>query len=70
MDRDEVVKQLERWTVLVLEEALALFDKGVSPTRLMATAITIADARLEGEIAARKASALAIPGTVNRFPKH
>jgi ribosomal protein L7/L12 len=70
MDRDEVIKQLERWTILVLEEAIGLLDRGVGPTRLMAIAIATADARLDAEVTARNASGLTLPAGMTRIRNH
>jgi hypothetical protein len=63
MDRDEFLKQLDRWNELLREEAVQLFDKGVGADRLMSTAITIADARLAAEIRDRHARVLALPAS-------
>ncbi len=54
MLRDDVLKQLDRWTEMVREEALALYDKGVEPIKVVAIAITIADSRLSHEVNARR----------------
>jgi hypothetical protein len=66
MDRDEMVKQLDRWTEIFRREAIILFDKGVGPGQLMATAITITDALLAAEVAASRARKLEIAGDVIR----
>jgi len=39
---------------MVREEALALYDKGVEPIKVVAIAITIADSRLSHEVNARR----------------
>jgi EAL domain-containing protein (putative c-di-GMP-specific phosphodiesterase class I) len=66
MDRDEMVKQLDRWTEISGEEAIILFVN-LSARQLMSTAITITDARLakrggRGEPRARPGDA----GTIRR----
>lgn len=66
MDRDEMVKQLDRWTEIFRREAIILFDKGVGAGQLMSAAITITDAILSAEVAASRARTLEIPGTLSR----
>jgi hypothetical protein len=64
MDRDDFLKQLDRWIVLVREASVDLFDKGLGPDKLMATAITIADAMLYAEITKARSAILKLPGAV------
>jgi hypothetical protein len=70
MDRDEFLRQITRWTELVLEEAPPLFDNGLGPDVLMRTAIAIADARLNAEVMRRQQAVLAIPGALGKGPRH
>lgn len=66
VDRDEVTKQIDRWLVLLREEALVLLEKGVGPMELIPLAIKVADARLNAEVLSARATALAIPGMLGR----
>ena len=68
MDREEFLRQLERWVELFRRESIILFDKGLGPDELMATAITITDALLSAEIRANNRKVLEVPGTRARFP--
>lgn len=70
MDRDEMIKQLDRWAELVKQEAIILYDKGVIPARLMDTAIVVADGRLASEVAQRRTSVLHTPDFLQRTKAH
>lgn len=58
MNDDEFIRQLDRWLVLMREEALELKAKGVGPADLMRTATIVADARLSTEVRKRQELAL------------
>lgn len=70
MDRDEFLTQLERWTDILQREATILFDKGLGPDKLMATAITVTDAVLSTEVRDRQRRVLAAPATIFRAPQN
>lgn len=70
MDREEFLKQLDRWSEIFRREAVILFDKGLGPDKLMATAITVADAMLSTEIRAQQRRVLAVPAATFRPPQN
>jgi hypothetical protein len=68
MDRDEFLKQLDRWTEIFRREAIVLFDKGLGPDKLMATAIVVADAMLTTEVRDRQRRVFAAPASMLPVP--
>lgn len=66
LQRDEFLRQLDRWLELMREESLVLYEKGLGPDSLMRTASQIADARLSAEVRRRADVSLAAPNVT--FP--